>query len=309
MSITPFPLDNFIHNRMQTLFKANLTDFEMYEELRQLVIQTKDVQIAVMYATLGCDVGEYDDVIDVLEAQFHDIQTKTYHEELDKAYLLALVQSWQLEKSQAILTEKYDYYMQLGYHTSMLDAISDTLTQQVSMFQQEEEQDKQKLLYDVENVATLSYVKQQQLVPQLRLLSNGDYVIAAQQLLQSTAYNALLKSYVLEMLYERACIETIELNFYGELKKVVLSELSLLDETPFMKKLESKVNQFVSDTHEKTVIFQNAKLYLALSYPFEHELFENVEQLIALLVAQHRNEGVDNEWFKRFELAISQMTV
>lgn len=309
MSEKQFPLDGFIHNRMQTLFKGHLTDFEMYEELRQLVFQTQDVSVAIMYATLGCEVGECDDVIDVLENQFSDIQIKMYDEELDKVYVSAFVQSWQLEKAQMILDSKYELYRQKGYNTFLLDSISDEISRQFEMLQQEEQKDKEELMSKIEQVKHLSYVQQQQIIPQLRLLTDKEFVVATQQLLQSNHFHQLLKAYVLEMLVIKRCDVQLTLNFYGTMKSVDIATLNEIDSTLFMQQLNSIVSQYVSDSNEQLIISQNAKLYLALSYPFEQELFNNIEEFVLAVLHKHQTNDNANAWLERFEKLIEEMTV
>lgn len=309
MSEKQFPLNIFVDNRMQTLFKEHLTDFEMYEELRQLVYQTSDIQVAIMYGTLGCEVGEYDDVIDVLEKQFTDIQTNTYDEELDKVYVSALVQSWQLEKAQQVLSDKYKVYREKGYNTFLLDAINEDVSKQFDMLHEEEQKDKEELLSKIEKIDVLSYVQQQQIIPQLRLLSHDELFIVAQQLLQSEHFHHLLKAYVLEMLVAQKYHTTVTLNFYGTLKQVVLSTLSEIDDTAFMQQLNHTISQYVSDSNEQHIISQNAKLYLALCYPFEKEVFEDVNQFILSVIKKHRHHYHLNEWLEKFEQKIEQMTV
>lgn len=309
MSEKQFPLDGFIHNRMQTLFKGHLTDFEMYEELRQLVFQTQDVSVAIMYATLGCEVGECDDVIDVLENQFSDIQTKMYDEELDKVYISALVQSWQLEKAQLILDTKYELYYQKGCNTFLLDSINDELSRQFEMLHQEEQKDKDELMSKIEQIKQLSYVQQQQIIPQLRLLEDDEFLVVAQQLLQSNHFHQLLKAYVLEMLVSKRFDMKLTLKFYGTMKSVDIATLNEIDSTLFMQQLNSTVSQYVSDSNDQLVIYQNAKLYLALSYPFEQELFDNIEQFVLAILHKHQTNDHANEWLERFEKLIQEMTI
>lgn len=309
MSEKPFPLDNFIHNRMRSMFKKQLTDFEMYEELRQLVYQTQDVPVAIMYATLGCEVGEFDDVIDVLENQFPDIQTKTYDEELDKVYISALVQSWQLEKAQRVLKDKYDVYRQKGYNTFVLDSINDEVSRQFDRLQQEEKKEKEELLENIKNINCLSYVQQQHIIPRLRILTDEEFTTVAQQLLQSNHLHYLLKVYVLEMLVTKGFDSNVMLNFYGTMKPVEVSTLNQIDDTPFMQQLNQAILQYVSNSNEQFIIAQNAKLYLALSYPFEHEVFDNIEQFILAVLHKHQTNDKTNEWLERFEKTIEEMTI
>lgn len=310
MSETQFPLKQFIDNRMQTLFKEHLTDFEMYEELRRIVCQTGDVQVAIMYGTLGCEVGEFDDVIDVFENQFSDIQTNIYDEELDRVYISALVQSWQLEKAQAILNDKYNVYRKKGYSTVLLDTISDDVLKQFEMLQQEEQKDKEELLSKIERIEQLSYIQQQQIIPQLRLLNDNEFIGVARKLLQSIKVHALLKAYILEMLSTKTQEDDdVIINFYGVLRTIKLSALTAIDDTPFMKKLDQTIDYCMTDNNEKMIISQNAKLYLAFSYPFEQELFDDVEQFVLALLHKHRKNDNVNEWLERFEKLIEEMIV
>lgn len=309
MSEKHFPLDKFVHNRMHTLFKEHLTDFEMYEQLRQLVYQTRDSQVAIMYATLGCEVAEYDDVIDVLEDCFLDITSETYDVELDRVYLSALVQSWQLEKAQLVLNGKYDVYREKGYSSLTLDAISDELATQFDMLQQEETQEKKVLLSKIEQIDNLSYVQQQQIIPQLRILRNDEFVVAAERLLQSVGFHHLLKAYVLEMLLTQKYDAELTVNFYGTLKSVNILSLNQIDDTSFMQQLDNTIERLVFDDNEQRVVSQNAKLYLALSYPLEQELFDNVEQFVLAVLHKHRTNDNANQWLERFEKLIEEMTV
>lgn len=309
MSEKQFPLDIFVDNRMQTLFKEHLTDFEMYDQLRQLVYQTRDSQVAIMYATLGCEVAEYDDVIDVLEDCFLDITSETYDVELDRVYLSALVKSWQLEKAQILLNGKYDVYREKGYSSFTLDAISDELATQFDMLQKEETQEKEVLLSKIEQIDNLSYVQQQQIIPQLRILRDDEFVVAAERLLQSVGFHHLLKAYVLEMLLTQKYDAELTVNFYGTLKSVNILSLNQIDDTSFMQQLDNTIERLVFDDNEQLVVSQNAKLYLALSYPFEQELFDNVEQFVLEVLHKHRTNDNANEWLERFEKLIEEMTV
>lgn len=305
MKLSQFPLDSFVNNRLQRVFKEQLSDFELYEQLRQLVYQTNDLSVTIMYANLGCEIGEYDEVIDVIENYFPN----TNDQELDRVYLMALVQAWQLEKAQDVLDVKYAYYNELGYSTDVLDAIGDEIAHQFDALDQEDIAQKEAVLKQIQTIDTLSYVQQQHLVPKLRLLSGETFVSAVKKLLQSDSFHPLLKAYVLDQLVSHQNISAIDMLFYGEQKNVDVANLSHLEDTPYYKALENTMATYHLSAHDQNVILHNARLYLALSYPFEKMVFKSCRELVEVLISQHHQQETHHEWLVLFEQAINQMTI
>ncbi|MBS4761317.1 hypothetical protein KG089_01175 [Carnobacteriaceae bacterium zg-ZUI252] len=307
MSILKFPSEAFSQNRLNQLFKNGHPNHEMLHQLQQVVFQTKEISALITYAQLATELGEYDDVIDTVERIFPDIETTFYDVELDVVYINAIIYTWQILRARLILEERFLLYAEKSMNSYPLYLLENTLLEQLDAVDKECENELKELREDIKNVAKMTYVQQQQLVPKLHLFNDYEFSKAARTLFKEPAFHPLLKAYVLDRLLDIEFEGRVTYSYYGKNRYVFLQHIVPIDDMHYMFQLEKVVEKMVKNVDDRLVVLSNARLYLSLLYPFEYEVFTSVEELVECVLHKHHHKPVKNEWIERIEQAISEM--
>lgn len=285
MAILQFPNKKQSFDQLAHYFSFDEQEMVL-QSLFQDCVNMPDEQCVRIYCELALALEKFDDIVQLFEKIAPTIAHDYYNDTFDEMYFTALLQTYQTEQLQTILTTKRRNYSTQNRSTTILDTFEERLNSIEQQLQDDLYAEQQTIIQTAETIATLPYFKQHAFIPQLNVLTDDSFIQVVEQLLLAPHLHPMLKGHLVESLVTRGCQKSIPMYWYGAIKTVHLNVVKPVFETPFVKAIEE-----IATTIDNGSLFeQNAILYMVNVYPFEQDVFESGQQLFDSMIKKHHNQ-------------------
>lgn len=300
-------------NQQETFIRQAIDAYQQSQLSEAILKMEKALQVEdnktlyPLYLTLLLDGYEWERADQFIEQHYPTIEEHVVNVEIDTLYIRLLIELWALEKAEKVITHRLACYQHDVIAMQHLQLCYERLQQQQKDYEAECQKEREQLVQMIQQIDTLPYYQQQQLVPQLRGVDSRERLTLCKQLVQS-AMHPMLKAYVLELLLELT-EETVDMLWFEQKEKVNLKDCVPILDHPLYQACLDDIENMDSDVTTKMMLQQHSLLYISLLYPFPERVIKKVADFLQALCVYPETVTGYTEWFIRLERYIHEMSI